>query len=812
MSAAAPRADLPRAAARRRTLVDVVAVALLLAVPVIGFAPTFAGPGFAVAGFGGLAAGMGLAVLGARLRWGVLTLTAATAALYFVLGGALALPHTTLAGVVPTIETWRPLAVGIVTSWKQLLTTVAPVASGDGHLIVPFLLALVASVLTAGLALRVRPPAWALVPALAFLGVEIALGMSQPALPVVQGIVFAVVAVAWLALRQAWDPARTVVEVGAPDALPVPGQGIRRLVAGAAILGVAAAAGVATAAIAAPAGPRYVLRDVVIPPFDIRQYPSPLQSFRGYVRDSADETLFTVTGLPDDARVRLAVMDAYNGMVYNVSDEGAGSSSAFTPVRENMSPDAEGQTMTLRFEIDELDGVWLPDAGAVTEVRFDGERADDLRRAAHYNDATGTAVVTAGLAQGDAYTMTTVFAASPSDEALADVGFAPVRMPEQREAPEGLAEAATDAMAEAVTPIERVRALESWLAQDGFFSHGLEGEALSPAGHGAARVTTLLGSDQMIGDDEQYAVAMSLIAAELGIPARVVMGFHADEEDPAGQVFTATGADLHAWVEVAFEGYGWLPFDPTPPEDQVPNDQTTKPKADPRPQVLQPPPPPQEPVELPPTVADDRESEEDQEAGAGWIVTVLLIAGGVLAVLAVLLAPFIAILLLKAARRRRRRAAPAVADRISGGWDELVDRAVDLRAPLAAGATRAESAPVVGSSLGQPAVTALAARADAEVFGPGEPSPERVDDFWREIDAVLAGSDAGLGRWARLRARVSLRSLLMRARLGEVRASIAQRATQIARDARDAAPARRGARPAAADTGHDAARAEEDPR
>ena len=189
--------------------------------------------------------------------------------------------------------------------------------------------------------------------------------------------------------------------------------------------------------------------------------------------------------------------------------------------------------------------------------------------------------------------------------------FAPVRMPAQDGVPQDFVEVASKAVADAATPIEQVRALQTWLSEGGFFSHGLEGEALSRAGHGAERISTLLGAEQMVGDDEQYAVAMALLADELGIPARVVMGFHPDEDAAKNPVFTATGDTLHAWVEVAFEGVGWVPFDPTPPEDQVPNDQTTKPRADPKPQVLQPPPPQQEPVDLPPTVPDDRESEDE---------------------------------------------------------------------------------------------------------------------------------------------------------------------------------------------------------
>ena len=47
-------------------------------------------------------------------------------------------------------------------------------------------------------------------------------------------------------------------------------------------------------------------------------------------------------------------------------------------------------------------------------------------------------------------------------------------------------------------------------------------------------------------------------------------------------VFAATGDDVHAWVEVEFDGGGWVPFNPTRPEDQVPNDQTTKPAGRPR--------------------------------------------------------------------------------------------------------------------------------------------------------------------------------------------------------------------------------------
>ncbi len=746
----------------RIVILDLIAIALLLSVAVIGFGPTFDGPQYLVAGFGALGLGLGIAWLGGYLRWGVLPVAGLTVAAYFLFGGAFALPHTALFAVIPTLDTWVQLGAGSVTSWKQLLTTVPPVAASDGHLIVPFLLTLVAAVIAGSLALRVRTAAWALLPAALLLAAQILLGVAEPAAPIVQGVLFGLVAVLWLSVRHAWDNDRAAVRVeasGTADASAVRHSRSRRVVTGAVVLAVAAGVGVTTAAVASPPVPRYVLRDFVVPPFDIRQYPSPLQSFRGLVRDFDDQTLFTVTGLPEDGRIRLATMDTYNGIVYNVSDDGAGSSSSFTPVRSNMSPEAEGATTTLQVTIDSLTGVWMPDAGAVREFTFTGDRGEQLRRAAHYNDATGTAVTTVGLEAGDQYTVETVMPRHPSDAALADVAFAPLKMPAQTGIPENLAELASEATVDAETPIERVRALEDWLSTDGFFSHGLEGEVLSPSGHGAGRIISMFAADQLIGDDEQYAVAMSLMANQLGMPARVVMGWHVNDDEAAESVFTATGDNVHAWVEVAFDGYGWIPFDPTPDEDNVPNEQSTKPHANPKPQVLQPPPPAQEPAELPPAIANDREQEEEEEAGVDWLGPILMYSAMGLGIIIVLLAPFIVMGLIKGARRLRRLRADRTADRISGGWDELVDSAVDLRAPVVAGATRAESAVVVRDVFTQPRVAQLAQRADADVYGPGDPTPDDVAAFWREVDDIVGEMKGSTSVWQRLRARLSLRSL-----------------------------------------------------
>jgi transglutaminase-like putative cysteine protease len=67
---------------------------------------------------------------------------------------------------------------------------------------------------------------------------------------------------------------------------------------------------------------------------------------------------------------------------------------------------------------------------------------------------------------------------------------------------------------------------------------------------------------------EQFASAMAVMLRTLHIPARVATGFTAGA--PMGNgTYRVTTEELHAWVEVPFSGYGWLPFEPTPGQNTV---------------------------------------------------------------------------------------------------------------------------------------------------------------------------------------------------------------------------------------------------
>jgi transglutaminase-like putative cysteine protease len=108
-------------------------------------------------------------------------------------------------------------------------------------------------------------------------------------------------------------------------------------------------------------------------------------------------------------------------------------------------------------------------------------------------------------------------------------------------------------------PYVAVAALEAWFRSEGGFVYD---EDPPPYGSGPPLVTFVL--EHKAGYCQQYAGAMALMLRLLGIPARVAVGFTSGEYDNRRQEWVVTDHNAHAWVEVWFPEYGWLPFDPTP--------------------------------------------------------------------------------------------------------------------------------------------------------------------------------------------------------------------------------------------------------
>ena len=108
----------------------------------------------------------------------------------------------------------------------------------------------------------------------------------------------------------------------------------------------------------------------------------------------------------------------------------------------------------------------------------------------------------------------------------------------------------------ASSPYAAVLALESWFRQRGGFRY----TERPPRTQGRPLVDFV--ESTRAGYCQHFAGAMTLMARLLGIPARVAVGFTSGRFEKGG--WTVTDHDAHAWVEVWFPGYGWIPFDPTP--------------------------------------------------------------------------------------------------------------------------------------------------------------------------------------------------------------------------------------------------------
>lgn len=709
-----------------------------------------------------------VALLGAVFRWPGYVMVLATAGLYLVFGVPLAVPSDALYGVLPSLDGLVALFSGTALGWKQLLTITLPVGSYQSLLVPAFVLMLLSVMIGHSVALRAKRGDLAVLAPAALFVIALALGPERSTWPLQLSLGLLTVILAWLAWRRWYrrrEAIRSLARAGAGGAATTsrPGSpgfsGVRAILSAGVVLAIAATAGVAASVLTPPSGPRKVARSAIVQPFDPLAYPSPLSGFRSYEKSpEVGDTMLTVTGLPSNGRIRIATLDSYNGIVYSVgSGQPDAVSGSFTRVPYAFDQSAvRGTQLTLQVEVGAYRGVWVPTLGKLESVEFSGSRAASLRDAFYYNDNSGTAAVVHPLASGDRYTLKTVQPIQPSPAQLASLKPGSARVPDLEAVPESLLTALNDYVSGASGEGSRLVAMIDGLKKNGYISHGVSPNApFSRSGHAADRITQLLTDQRMIGDQEQYAVTAALMARQLGFPARVVFGF-APTDVAADGPTTISGGDISAWIEVDTTQFGWVTIDPNPPVRAIPDEKPKDPTQVARPQSpVQP--PAQQPLKHETQTPPDstQESPTDANALLEVIFAVLRIAGWVILAAAVLLSPFLTIVAAKRRRSVLRRRAPLAVDRMSGGWQEFEDAVIDHGYRTPPSSTRTEVATVVGGM--QPLV--LASVADRAVFSPSTPNEDEVEQLWRSVQELRVSLDAGLTRWQRIKALVSVRSL-----------------------------------------------------
>lgn len=691
----------------------------------------------------------------------------------------------------------------IALGWKQLLTLTLPVGTYQTVLVPAYVVFFATALLTVFTAQRPgKWPVLAAAPLIAPVAFGTVFGASAVSAPLRVGpltvtapreiglwLAAAALASVWIVWVSGAERRAALRRGRGEGEQKVARNGAPRAAAGAGILIAALAAGLLFAPMLDD-GARAVARDSIDPELVVRDQPSPLAAYRNAKRDSGlDEPLFTVTAkgaLPE--RLRLAVLDEYDGIDFHVSGDASG---RFTrlPSGEKLTA-ASSVTIT----IDEgYEQIWAPTATLGSPPKFSGPRAAELSDSFYVNRDTGGAIAVPrdasaviGLVAGDGYTAK-METAPGATELGGPASKAPLIDLEQM--PELAAwvdrQSASADAAGLADLFDRLRAR-------GYLSHSMsdaEGERLwlerlseeygtrfetSAGGHSRARIEALftqLNSQQQaageepdpaklvagIGDDEQFATAAALVARALGYESRVVVGVRTGGEEVPGIPVcdsACTGENLAAWVEVRGANGDWVDFDATPQVEM-------------KPQRLE------QGEQLPefPSIPEERDAREvdppigmgDQGEGSqtsnetpadGWLLPLLRIVGLSLAALVLLLLPLLFLPFAKRLRAKRRRAEVEPELRALGAWQEMVDRAVDAGVEIEPGSSRSQIATAIGSP---PAVWA-AAQVDRAVFSERGLSAADADTLWRATETDASARAATLTRSERWRAAYSLRS------------------------------------------------------
>ncbi|HKF14999.1 MAG TPA: transglutaminaseTgpA domain-containing protein [Gaiellaceae bacterium] len=317
------------------------------------------------------------------------------------------------------------------------------------------------------------------------------------------------------------------------------------------------------------------------------------------------------------------------------------------------------------------------------------------------------------------------------------------------------------------SPYAAVIALEAWFRQTGNFIY----DETPPQRRGVPPLVAFVTQTKR-GYCQHFAGAMALMLRYLGIPARVGAGFTTGRYNEDKGEWTVSDTNAHTWVEVWFDGYGWLPFDPTPGRGRLLSSYTSSSTffdASGATSAL---------AGVGATALgldavrdrlegggggdNTRAAGGDQTARKGkgargasddggsgsLIVLLLLLTGGMTA----------ALWLLKVVRRQVRYVTRDPR-RLAGAVRlDLVDFLVDQRVPVASSATPAEVGEELERSIGIPADRLAEALAEAR-YGPAAGAESAAHRARRELRFIRRTIRRRLGIGERLRGLLSLRSL-----------------------------------------------------
>jgi transglutaminase-like putative cysteine protease len=546
------------AGARNTDYAQALALAGLLAGASLSLSRLYAGNAWLLPTWLTMAAALGLAALLRRLGVGQLLSLAAMALGFVVVGGILLFPGTLLL-VVPTGRTLSEMARAASAALTAVSEQAAPVQVTTEFVLLTCAGAWAVATAADGLAFRARQPLLALVPAL---GLFVFPAVIRPTSPAWYTTWFLLGAAGMLLFEGRARLATWGRWVS--SARSRPGAGWRLPLTPAAQTGRWLALAAGLCALTVPwLLPGYGQQPVL----DLKERTgtdtgvalNPFVSLRTRLTAQEDVPMFRARSTSRE-RWRLMVYDRFDGTKFAPSSDPRDNLVAFEgPIEGELDPDLKMNQVTQEVEIQELGSFWLPAATAPIRV--------DAGRRVLANPTFASLTINQRLREGFSYTVV-----SQVPEVDRDVLAGPV---DYREYPAlgpyletGTLDREVKAQAEAVvaaknadTPYDKALALQDYLRSKEF-RYNLNVPALSAGGNQLRRFLTEVRE----GYCEQFAIAMAMMARQVGIPSRVAVGFTSGEivDNNFQQVTTH---DAHAWPELWFPGAGWVWFEPTPRAD-----------------------------------------------------------------------------------------------------------------------------------------------------------------------------------------------------------------------------------------------------
>jgi hypothetical protein len=423
------------------------------------------------------------------------------------------------------------------------------------------------------------------------------------------------------------------------------------------------------------------------------------------------------TSVDDPGYLRAVALDEYTDTGWHMSNLNGQRSIATQGALAPLPGDENSRRVRAQVTVIGHNDQFLPVGYTPLSVEVEGSRAENWRFDGDGTTIFGRDVTTAGLNY--------VYIAEQPQPSIQDLEASPVpavddevlRYTELPELSPSVTDLAAALTAGARTPYERVRAvLDHFTDRSNGFIYSLSTEP-GTTGDDLADFLRIKR-----GYCEQYAGAMAVLVRAAGVPARVVLGYTPGREQPDGTRMVTTD-DAHAWVEVWFDGLGWIPFDPTPIAANRAVDLPWAPRVETLDDTVAEPTVPgaSAPAPAGPTAELDRDDEfvpVDQRAAADGVSLVpwLSGAGGVVVLLGLVALPA-----LVRGRARQRR----LADGTPGAlWEELLATTTDLGIAVPGTSTARQLARQLAEQLSAvepaavPAVRTLALAQERAVYGP----------------------------------------------------------------------------------------------